>query len=88
LHVLSQNVNTLSVYDERAGVSGAANATISGSVVTYSGSRTSIGGCINMTVSSSVTLNGTGTGYTGSGTITCLDAPACTVPINITGNKI
>ena len=69
-------------------MSEAVNATISGSVVSYSGSRFPIGGCSNMSVSSSVTLNGAGTTYSGSGTITCLDAPACTVPINIAGTKI
>lgn len=88
LHILTQSGNTLSVYDERSGVGGAVNATISGYAVTYSGSRFAIGGCGSMSVSSMVTINAGGTNYTGSGTITCNDAPACTVPINITGTKI
>jgi hypothetical protein len=88
LHILAQSGNTISVYDERSGAGAAVNATISGYAVTYSGDRFPIAPCSDMSVSYSVTINGTGTSYSGSGTITCLDAPACTVPINITGTKI
>jgi hypothetical protein len=88
LHILAQSGNTISVYDERAGAGAAVNATISGYAVTYSGDRFPIAPCSDMSVSYSVTINGAGTSYSGSGTITCLDLPACTVPINITGTKI
>jgi len=91
LHVASQSGNALSVYDElRAGPSGAVPATISGFVVTISGNRYAIGGCPpdKMTVFAAVTLNGAGTSYSGSGTITCTEPPACSVPVTIAGTRI
>ena len=88
LHVLAQSGNTISVYDERAGSSNAVNGTMSGFVVTYSGSRYPIQGCVDMSASYNITINGAGTGFTGTGTITCNDAPACSVPVNISGARI
>jgi hypothetical protein len=87
-HVLAESGNTISIYDERSGASSAIDGTISGSVITVSGPRYAIGGCSNMTASYSVTLNGAGTSFSGTATITCLDAPSCTVPVNVTGTKI
>lgn len=88
LHVLSQSGNSLSVYDERAGVGGALGATISGYAVTFSGDRFPVGGCATMTAVYSVTLNTGGTSYSGTATITCHDGPVCTVPVTVTGTKI
>ena len=87
LRIVSQSGNTLSVYDERSGISGQANATISGYAVTYSGDRYPVYGCADMSVNYSVTINNSGTSYSGSGTIVCNDSPGCTVPITITGYK-
>lgn len=88
LHILAQSGNTISLYDERSGSSNAVNGTMSGSVVTYSGTRFSIGGCVDMSASYNVTLNAAGTGFTGTATITCNDAPACSVPVTVSGTKI
>ena len=87
LHVLAQSGNTVSVYDEREGSSSAANATLSGQVLSYSGGRYPVGGCGTMTASYAVTLNGAGTAYTGSATITCQDN-GCTVPVTVSATKL
>jgi hypothetical protein len=86
-HVLAESGNTISIYDERSGASEAVDGTISGSVITVSGPRYPVGGCSSMTASYSVTLNGAGTSFTGTATLTCLD-DGCTVPVNVTGTKI
>jgi hypothetical protein len=87
LHILSQSGNTLSFYDERNGASSAVNGTMSGSVVTYSGTRYPVQGCSDMTVNYSMTVNAAGTIYSGTGTITCLDDP-CSLPVSVSGTKI
>lgn len=89
MHVLAQSGNALSIYDETHGTQiDAKNATISGSVVTYVGERNPIGGCSSMSANYTMTLNGAGTSYAGTGVITCNDAPACTVPVTITGTRL
>jgi hypothetical protein len=90
LRILAQSGNTISVYDEtHSSAVDAKNATISGYVVTYGGDHYPVSPCTNMSISSSVTLDGAGTSFSGTGTVTCLSAvPVCTVPITITGNKI
>jgi hypothetical protein len=88
LHVLAQSGNTISFYDERAGVGNAVNGTMSGYVVTYAGSRYAIQGCFDMSASYSITLNAAGTSFTGTATITCNDAPACSVPVTVSGARI
>lgn len=87
LHMLAQSGNTLSVYDERSGASSAANATLSGYVITYSGTRYPVGGCSSMTASYTVTIDKGETSYSGSATISCADN-GCTVPVTVSGTKL
>jgi hypothetical protein len=87
LNILSQSGNTISFYDERAGVSNAVNGTMSGHVVTFSGSRYPVQGCSDMTVNYSLTVNAAGTAYNGTGLIACLD-DGCTVPVTVSGTII
>ncbi len=88
LHIVGQSGNTITYYDERAGSSKAVSGTMSGLSINYSGTRYAIGGCTDMVASYNVNMNSAGTTYTGSGTITCNDAPACSVPVSISGTKI
>jgi len=87
LHVVSQSGNTLSFYDERAGVANTVSGTMSGSVITFNGSRYPVGGCSDMRASYNLTVNAAGTAYSGTGVITCLD-DGCTAPVNVSGIKI
>jgi hypothetical protein len=87
LHVLAQSGNTISVYDERSGALAAVSGSMSGYVVTYSGTRYPVQ-CTSMSASYSVTVNAGETAYTGTGTITCNDPPACSVQVDVTGAKI
>jgi hypothetical protein len=89
LAVLSQSGNTITVYDSgRSSAADAVSGTMSGYVVTFKGSRYPVYGCSNMSASYSLTMNAAGTAYSGTGTITCNDAPACSVPVTVTGTKI
>jgi hypothetical protein len=88
LHVVSQSGNTITFYDERAGAANAVNGSMSGYVVTFNGSRFAVGGCFDMTANYNITVNAAGNAYSGTGTITCLDAPACSIPVTITGTLI
>jgi hypothetical protein len=87
LHVLAQSGNTISVYDERDGSSNPSNATLIGYVITFSGNRHAVGGCLTMTASYRLTLNSAETAYTGSATITCQDT-GCTIPVAVSGTKL
>jgi hypothetical protein len=84
--VATQSGNSLTVYDTRAGAGNAVPATISGYVVTFSGSRYPVGGCSDMRGSYNVTINAAGTSFSGTAVLTCLD-DGCTVPINVFGSK-
>lgn len=85
--VASQSGNTLTVYDDRATISGAVAATISGYDITFNGPRYPVGGCSDMTGSYNVTLNNSGTAFNGTAVLTCLDVPACTVSVTVDGSK-
>lgn len=85
--VATQSGNALTVYDTRSGAGYAVPATISGYVVTFNGSRHPVYGCSDMTGSYHLTINGAGTSFTGTATITCLDN-GCTVPVTVSGFKI
>jgi hypothetical protein len=85
---LSQSGNRIKVYDERAGIGGAVSGTMSGYKVTYSGSRYAVPPCTNMSARYHITVNGTGTGFAGTATIICNDAPACSISSTVTGTKI
>jgi hypothetical protein len=87
LHVLSQSGGALSLYDERAGAGKAVNATMSGDVIAYSGTRYAVHGCTSMTGNYSVTVNAAETGYSGTATLTCQDN-GCTVPVTVTATKM
>lgn len=87
LQIVSQAGSTVTFYDTRAGSSAAVSGVLSGYDFTYSGPRYPIGGCSDMRGSYRVTLNGAGTAFAGTSTITCTDAPACTVPANVTGTR-
>ena len=86
-HVLAQDGNTLSIYDEREGQWSAQNATISGYVIDFRGGRYPVAGCSKMTAHYTVTLLPSGKLYMGTATIRCEDN-GCTVPVNVTGNRI
>ncbi len=84
--IATQSGNSLTVYDDRGTVADAVPATISGYVVTFSGPRYPVGGCLDMTASYRVTIDGAGTSFSGTATLTCLDN-GCTVPVNVSGSK-
>jgi hypothetical protein len=73
---------TLYIRDSRSSES--QPGTISASTVSYSGPMYSEFGCSNMTGAFNVTL-GDGTHFSGSGHVTCNDAPACTTNVTMTG---
>jgi hypothetical protein len=87
LHVVSQSGNTIAFYDERSGSSGAVNGTMSGYNVTYSGERYPVYGCTTMMAAYNITVNTSGTGFTGSVTVTCLDN-GCSAPAGVSGTKL
>ena len=88
LHVIGQSGNNIAFYDERGLVADAVNGTMSGYVISYSGNRYPIQGCVDMTASYAVTLDTGGTSFSGTATIYCNDAPPCYVPVNVAGTKL
>jgi hypothetical protein len=84
--IATQSGNDLTVYDTRAGAGKAISGTISVYVVSFHGSRYPIGGCTSMTGSYKLTIDGTGTAFSGTATLTCLDN-GCTVPVSVSGTK-
>ena len=86
-HVLAQDGNTLSIYDERMGQMSAENATISGYVIEFRGDRYPVGGCSTMTAAYRVTLAPNGLTYAGTATIRCMDN-GCSVPVDVSGVRL